>query len=217
VKPSELAALVGDPAVVEALRQHLGLPSEPVAAELCGLAEAHARLDRMGRVEAALDRLTEAQARTDLSVQKLVEGQAQLFAGQAQLFEGQARTDLTVQKLVEGKARTDMAVQQLVEAQARTDLAVQRLDQDVSERTSRLEEAMAKLVESHAALRTEFGGLSQTIGFTIEDVARTVLPGWLERHERVVVESLEREFVKTATGEEEIDLFARCRIGDSTT
>lgn len=45
--------------------------------------------------------------------------------------------------------------------------------------------AIGELSRSHVAPRQEVGGLSQSYGFTLEDIARTVLPSWLERHLQV--------------------------------
>ena len=68
-------------------------------------AAAHSRLEsRMDRVEAALERLVEAQARTEKRLDRL---------------------EATVQKLAEAQARTEKRVEELAEAQARTE---KRLD-----------------------------------------------------------------------------------------
>ena len=198
----ELVDLIGDPAVVQAIRLQLGLPSEPVAAELHALTEAHARLDdRMGRVEGALARLVEAPARTDNNVERL--------------FDAQTRTDEKIERLVEAQTRTDEKIERLVEVQIRTDRELAEFRKGTEERLQRLEEsgdrlerAMEELTRSQASLGAEMGAFSSTYGFTLEDVARTVLPNWLERHERIAVFTLEREFLRTARGEEEVDLFA---------
>src|SRR5262245_52584544 len=84
----------------------------------------------------------------------------------------------------------------------------------LEESSDRMMRAVEELTNSQAALRTEVGALSTAYGFTLEDVARTVLPSWVERNEKIVVDSLEREFIKTSRGEEEIDLFAFARTGD---
>jgi chromosome segregation ATPase len=211
VNPADLAALLGDPTVVEALRRHLGLPTEPVAAELRALSESQARLeDRMGRVEAALDRLTEAQARTDLRIEQLQARTDEQFARTDEQF---ARTD---EKLAQLQTRTDEKFAQLLESQARADQRTVELQRRLDESSDRMMRAIEELTKSQSSLRAEVGALSSAYGFTLEDVARTVLPAWLQRHEKLAVESLEREFIQTSTGEEEVDLFATSKSGDET-
>ena len=197
----ELVDLIGDPAVVQALRLQLGLPSEPVATELRALTEAHARLeDRVGGVEGALERLAEAQARTDGKIEQLVKAQTQMV-------EVQAHTDREVAEL---RKRTEERFQRLEESGERLERAVEELTSS----GERLERAVEELTRSHASVRTEVGALSGTFGFTLEDVARTVLPIWLDRHEQITVTTLEREFLRTAQGEEEVDLFAAVKSGE---
>jgi hypothetical protein len=41
------------------------------------------------------------------------------------------------------------------------------------------------------ALSIQVGRLSDVVGFSLEDIARVVVPGWLLRHEGIEVESLE--------------------------
>jgi len=62
-------------------------------------------------------------------------------------------------------------VKQLAKAQARTEIALRNL-------------------------AVQVGRLTDTIGYGLEDIARVVLPGYLERHYNVKVEKLERRFFK---------------------
>ena len=91
----------------------------------------------------------------------------------------------------------------LIDAQARTD-----------ERVGKLEDAVARLVDAQARtelaisnLRKEVGRLSDTIGFGLEDIARVVVPGYLYRHEKIVLDKLERRFMLVDGEEVEINLY----------
>jgi hypothetical protein len=55
--------------------------------------------------------------------------------------------------------------------------------------------------------RREVGRLSDTVGFTLEDIARVVLPGYLERHLGVRVERLRRKHFTVNGAEYEVDLY----------
>jgi hypothetical protein len=74
-------------------------------------------------------------------------------------------------------AQTRMAA-----AQARTDLAVQALAQQV-------------------------GRLADTIGFTLEDLAREVTPAYLAQHYSIHVPQLDRHFIRLDGQELELDLY----------
>jgi CRISPR/Cas system CSM-associated protein Csm2 small subunit len=75
-----------------------------------------------------------------------------LEAALSHLAEAQARTEESMRQLAAAQARAEERFAWLEEAQARTDLAVQALAQQV-------------------------GRLADTIGFTLEDLAREVTPG----------------------------------------
>ncbi len=83
----------------------------------------------------------------------------------------------SVERLAEAQRRTDETVQQLVEAQRRTD-----------ERLDRLENAMERLTEAHRQLAIQVGKLSDTVGYTLEDMARTYLPPFLEKKINITME-----------------------------
>jgi tetratricopeptide (TPR) repeat protein len=170
------------------------------------LAEAQARTEervghletRMGRVEAALERLAEAQARTEARVgqleaalDRLAEAQARTEAQVGQLAQAQARTEARVgrleaalDRLAEAQARTVAQVGQLAQAQARTEAALQQLARQV-------------------------GGLSDTVGGDIEDIAYIVLYDVLKQELGWEVGVLERTWQQWNGEFEEINVFGR--------
>ncbi|MEM2604518.1 MAG: hypothetical protein QW353_06455 [Candidatus Korarchaeum sp.] len=90
------------------------------------------------------------------------------------------------------------AIRGLLEAQAKSE-----------ERLSRLEVAVDKLVTAVAELRVEVGRLSDTVGYGLEDIARILVPPWLERLQGVeLVSELRREFLRLDGEEVEVNLYS---------
>ncbi len=153
----------------------------------------------------SVDRLVEAQAKTEQKVDKLAEAQGKteqkvgrLEESMAKLAEAQAKTEQKVGRLEESMAK-------LAEAQAKTEQKVDKLT-----------EAQAKTEQSIKQLSINVHGLGETIGFGLEDIARIVVPGYLERHENIYIEELQRGFITIDGVEREIDLFGECNMGEET-
>jgi len=153
---------------------------------------------RLDSVDAALDRLTRAQERTQHQVNDLAAAQRRTEQRVDELAQAQARTEERV-------GRLEAAVEKLAQAQARTEIAVQRLSDGMD------------------ALRQQVGALSEHVGFGLEGIARTVLPGYLERHLAMRVlgplgEELTPRLVGPEGQEEEFDLYGiGVRNGEETT
>jgi hypothetical protein len=75
------------------------------------------------------------------------------------------------------------AQKELAEAQRRTEIQVQILARSV-------------------------GKLSDNVGFDLEDIARVVLPGYLERHLGIMVKEFSRKFFSLDGDKVEINLYA---------
>ena len=132
-------------------------------------------------------------------VVQLVEGQRALQEAVTRLAEAQARTE-------ERFGRLEEAVARLAEAQARTEVQLAEAQARTEERFGRLEEAVTQLAQSQRELaqaqaRTEqtlqqlarqVGGLSETVGGDIEDIAYIVLHDVLRRELGWEVGMLER-------------------------
>jgi len=100
---------------------------------------------------------------------------------------------------------TDLASAQreLAHAQAKTEERVGRLEDAVE----RLAQAQAKTEEALKELAMQVGKLSDNICFSLEDVAKVVLPGYLERHLHIYVDDLDRRFFFVDGKEVEINLY----------
>ncbi|MHA1632531.1 MAG: hypothetical protein ACTSXC_06990 [Candidatus Freyarchaeota archaeon] len=119
-----------------------------------------------------------------------------------QLAEAQRRTEERLEQLA---ARVD----QLAEAQRRTE---ERLEQ-LAARVDQLAEAQRRTEEALAGLASQVGRLSDAVGFGLEDIARVMVPGWLELNEGISVGNFERFYVVVDGEEVEVDLFGRGRDG----
>ncbi len=145
-------------------------------------------------MQASIQALAEAQARTEERVGSLEEGQRAMQASIQVLAEAQARTEERVGSLEEGQRAMQASIQALAEAQART------------------EEEVCKFSQGMDALRQQVGALSENVGFGLEGIARTVLPGYLERHLDMKVlgplgEELNPHLLGPEGKEEEFDLY----------
>ena len=121
------------------------------------------------------------------------------------LVQAQTRTDQSIGELTQAQIRTDKSIGELIQAQARTD-----------KRFEELAQAQTEMKQAMKQLAINMNGLSDTIGFGLEDIARIVVPGYLERHENIYIEELQRGFVKVDNTELEIDLFGECNKDGET-
>jgi len=137
---------------------------------------------RFARIEAALDRLAEAQARTEATVQALVQAQARMEEEFRQYREASearfARIEAALDRLAEAQARTEERVTRLEEAVARLEEAVARLleaQARTEERVTRLEAALERLAAAQEQMARQLGALSNLLGADLEVDAEEVL------------------------------------------
>lgn len=132
----------------------------------------------------ALKELAEAQGRTEERVGLLEERVAELA-------EAQRRTEERVEELAEAQRRTEERLAELAEAQRRTEERVDRLEErleslelrmeELAEAQRRTEEAILELTRGLTETRKMVGGLSNTVGYALEDRAIMVMPSLLRR------------------------------------
>jgi predicted nuclease with TOPRIM domain len=144
------------------------------------------RVTREGfeRLEGAIARLTEAQTRTEERVGHLAMRMDRVEAALERLAEAQARTEERVGGL-EG------AIARLAQAQARTEAALQGTQEAVQQ------------------LARQVGGLSETVGGDIEDIAYIMLYDVLKREFGWEVGALERSWQQWNGEVEGIDIFGQ--------
>jgi len=189
--------------------------------------------ERLERVEAAVERLAEAQARAENRLQRaesrLEKVEARLDRVERRLEKVESRLDRVERRLekVEGRLdRVEAAVERLAQAQTKTEERLERLEAAVEqlskaqakteERLERLEAAVEQLSKAQARTETalqrlvkQVGGLSETVGGDIEDIAYIVVHDVLEREYGWEVGVLERTWKRWDDREEEINLFGK--------
>jgi hypothetical protein len=197
----------------EALQKNLEQAFEPRAAQVLvnvfeQVLEArngYVTRDDFRDLKQTVSELAAAQTRTEEAVKVLTEKQARTEEAVKVLTEKQARTEEAVKVLAEKQARTEEAVKVLAEKQAQTEEAVKLL----AVQTEALAAAQANTEKALQQLARQVGGLSDTVGGDIEDIAYIVLHDVLKREFGWEVGILERSW-QTWDGEaEEVDVFGQ--------
>jgi len=236
----------GAKALMETLTEYFGeLENTVTKAELRELQEVVQRLaeaqergeERLGRLEAAVEKLVAAQAwneerfgRLEAAVEKLEVAVEKLIAAQERNEERLGRLEAAVEKLIaaqerneERLGRLEAAVEKLIAAQERNEERLGRLEAAVEELAvaqKRTEATVEKLAIGLAETRQMVGGLSDAVGYGLEDRAIKELPRLLaEEHGVTVKGRLMRRFVRYANGKkDEINIFGEgVRAGEPVT
>ena len=175
-----------------------------LAKALSTLAQAQAR------TEARVSELAEAQARTEAQVSGLQQAVERLAQAQARTEERVGRLEQAMERLAQAQARTEervgrleQAMERLAQAQARTEERVGRLEQAME----RLAEAQARTEDALRELSRQVGALSENVGYGLEDIARVVLPGYLQFRYGLKVSRLERRLFQVDGEAVEFDLY----------
>jgi predicted nucleic acid-binding Zn-ribbon protein len=194
------------------------------------LAEAQARTDEsvralakaQARTERRVEELAEAQRRTEEEFQRYREASearfARIEAALDRLAEAQARTEEEFRRYREASearfARIEAALDRLAEAQARTEEEFRRYREASEARFARIEAALDRLAEAQARterkvdqLARQVGGLSETIGGDLEDIAYIVIHKVLGRELGWKVGELKRVWQKWDGQLREVNIF----------
>ncbi len=137
-----------------------------------------------------VNELAEAQKRTEERVNELAEAQKRTEERVNELAEAQKRTEERVNELAEAQKRTEERVNELAEAQKRT------------------EETVAMLVKDIKVLENRIEGVSNTVGYFLEDRAYVSLPKILKERFGVEVEGkLIRKYFILGSKEIQINIY----------
>ncbi len=155
-----------------------------LAEKVLELAEAQRRSEvRLERLEAAVEKLVEAQLRIEERLERL-EGVVE------ELAEAQKRTEARIEELAEAQKRTEARIEELAEAQQKTEKILQGV-----------------LLEQKR-FRKELGGISNTVGYTLENEAIKHLPGILQRDLGLKINVMDRRFIEYPDGKyDEINIY----------
>ncbi len=147
--------------------------------------------------EQRVNELTEAQKRTEIRLSELAEAQKITEQRVNELTEAQKRTEIRLNELAEAQKITEQRVNELTEAQKRTELRVEEL----TKAQYKTENELKRLAEALNETREQLGGISDTIGYTLENEAFKALPNLLHRdYGLVVVGRLKRGYIKDKKG-----------------
>ena len=152
-------------------------------------------------LKGAVQELTQAQARAEQRV-------GGLERAMLELAQAQVRTEQRIDELAQAQARTEKRVDELAQAQARTEERMGGLERAMQE----LAQAQARTEKQIENLARQVGALSDSIGYGLEDIAKVVLPGYLQRHFGIVLkgklgEELNRHFFHIDGTDVEINLY----------
>ena len=124
------------------------------------------------RTEQRVEELAQAQKRTEQRVEELAEAQKRTEQRVEELAEAQKRTEQRVEELAQAQKRTEQRMEELAQAQKRTEQRVEELAQAQKQTEKEIRSLAAALKET----RTMVGGLSDAVGYTLEDRAIRSLP-----------------------------------------
>ncbi len=169
------------------------------------------------RTEERLNELAEAQKRTEERLNELAEAQkhseerlTRLEATVAELAEAQKRSEERLTKVESRLDRVEEALAALAEAQRRTE---ERLN-ELAEAQKRTEDALAQLTLRHDELHERLEGLSNTVGYTLEDRALFGLPRVLEQEGITLEDGLVRKYTWVGRKGRQINIYGHGRRGD---
>lgn len=109
-----------------------------------------------------------------------------------------------VRELAEAQKRTEQRIEELAEAQKRTEQRVEEL----AEAQKRTEAELKELARALKETRIMVGGLSDTVGYGLEDRAIKSLPTVLKDRYRIEVSApLVRKFVRYNGRQDELNIF----------
>ncbi|MBF0564234.1 MAG: chordopoxvirus fusion protein [Nitrospirae bacterium] len=133
-----------------------------------------------------------------------------------ELTGAQQKTESALENLAEAQKRTESALAGLTEAQKESDVRLTRIENAIlglAEAQQRTERELSDLVVEHRETRRQMGGLSNTVGYRLEDEAYKSLPALLKNDFGIVVEGhLNRRYVTDNKGKKiEVNI-----IGDAT-
>jgi len=166
---------------IRLLRESLETGTSRLDAALEKLAEAQVQTEaRLGRLEATVEKLAEAQVRTEARLGRLEATVEKLAEAQVQTEARLGRLEATVEKLAEAQVQTEARLSRLEETVAK--LAEAQVQTEA--RLGRLEATVEKLAEAQLKMEARLGRLEATVEKLAEAQVQT--EARLSRLEEVV-------------------------------
>ncbi|RMG03770.1 MAG: hypothetical protein D6726_04860 [Nitrospirae bacterium] len=159
--------------------------------------------------------LAEAQKRTEARVEELGEAQKRTEERVEELAEAQKRTEKRVEELAEAQKRTEKRVEELAEAQKETQKEVSRLDmalKELADAQRKTEEEVKKLAKGLRETREMVGGLSDTVGYSLEDKIFPYMERFARKEYGFKIDILDRRNIVYPDGKfDEVNIYAEGR------
>ncbi len=125
----------------------------------------------------------------------------------ARLAEAQERTDCRLEELAKAQERTERRLEELAKAQERTERRLEEL----AKAQKKTEKELAKLIGEHKVTRERLEGLSDTVGYTLENHAYKGLPKILKDMGITVEGRLIRKYLVVGDRERQVNIFGEAR------
>jgi hypothetical protein len=126
-----------------------------------------------------------------------------------ELTVAQRKTEQRVSELAEAQRKTEQGLNELAEAQRKTEQGLNEL----AEAQRKTENALEKLTRRVDDLTDVVGGISNTVGYSLEDASYPALKRELKQRFGLVVDRLYRKnLVYTANRFDEINIYGEARV-----
>ncbi|MEZ0328541.1 MAG: hypothetical protein ABWK15_03100 [Dissulfuribacterales bacterium] len=145
--------------------------------------------------------LAVAQKRTEERVEELAQAQKRTEERLEELAQAQKRTEEQVKELAQAQKRTEERLEELAQAQKRTEEQVKELAQA----QKRTEETLNALIIRVDKIEDRLEGISNSVGYSLEDRAYKALPSLLKFYGIDVTSKVIRKYIE----ENQINIYAR--------
>ena len=150
----------------------------------------------------------ESLARAQEQTEKRVADLAEAVRGTEKCLEGlalaQKRTEERVEELAEAQKRTEQRLEELAQAQKRTE---ERLE-ELAEAQKRTEDALLKLTRRVDMIEERLEGISNSVGYSLENAAFKALPGLLQDRYGIEVQG---RLLRRYVGDRQVNIWGRGR------
>ncbi|MCX7793159.1 MAG: hypothetical protein N2257_01950 [Thermodesulfovibrionales bacterium] len=147
------------------------------------------------RTEQRVEELAEAQKESEKRLTRLEQVVAELAEAHKESEKRLTRLEQVVAELAEAQKRTEQRVEELAEAQKESEKRLTRLEQvvaELAEAQKRTEEELRKLIKEHERTREIVAGLSDTVGYGLEDKIMPYIPDFAKKEYGIEVTLVDR-------------------------
>ena len=157
------------------------------------IAETVKRSDFEG-LKAVVQELAEAQKRTEQRVEELAEAQKRTEQRVEELAEAQKRTEQRVEELAEAQRRTEESLESFKKTTEENFNRVWKAIDELAEAQKRTEESLNRLIKRVDIIEERLEGISNSVGYSLENTAYRALPGLLRKEGILVSGRLIRRY-----------------------